>query len=269
MVQIATKWSTAQIYLYGAHVARFKKHDEEPLLFLSERSSFEIGKPIRGGIPVIFPWFGQAQGKPGMHGWARTTPWELAEIASIPDGSVTLRFRLPEPNECPACIVEYVVTIADSLGTQLNVTNRSAGHFEFEDCLHTYFGVGDIAAVSIAGLKGVDYLDKVEGFRRKTETNDAINIASEVDRIYVGAPQTVEIRDSSLKRIIRIAKENSASTVVWNPWITKAKAMPDFGDEEYKQMVCVESGNVSLDKIKLPPGETSRLKVEYSSASLK
>jgi D-hexose-6-phosphate mutarotase len=52
---------------------------------------------------------------------------------------------------------------------------------------------------------------------------------------------------------------------VWNPWIAKAKAMPDFCDEEYREMVCVESGNVADNRLTLAPGETSRLKVRLSS----
>jgi D-hexose-6-phosphate mutarotase len=89
-----------------------------------------------------------------------------------------------------------------------------------------------------------------------------------VDRIYLDTAHTVEIRDESLRRVIRVEKEGSASTVVWNPWTAKAKAMQDFGDEEYTGMICVESGNVALNKVKLPPGKSTRLKVKLSSALL-
>jgi D-hexose-6-phosphate mutarotase len=78
----------------------------------------------------------------------------------------------------------------------------------------------------------------------------------------------VEIRDERLRRTIRVEKENSASTVVWNPWIAKAQQMADFGDEEYHNMVCVESGNVASNKINLQPGQSSVLKVKLSSSPL-
>jgi len=269
MIRVATPWSTAEIYLYGAHVAQFQKHGDPSLLFLSRSSVFVPGKPIRGGIPVIFPWFGQRADKPGMHGVVRTRDWDLADVAVAADGRVAVRFRLPEQPESTGCAVEFTVTVADTLGAELAVANQSAAEIEFESCLHTYFTVGDIDTVSIAGLNGVDYLDKVEAFKRKTETNDAIRIASEVDRVYLDTPHAVEIRDGSLRRAIRIEKENSLSTVVWNPWVAKARAMPDFGDEEYKHMICVESGNVSLNPVKLGGGQTSRLKVLYSSLPLK
>lgn len=43
-------------------------------------------------------------------------------------------------------------------------------------------------------------------------------------------------------------------TVVWNPWEKKSKSMVDFGDEEYKQMLCVDAAAVEKP-ITLKPGE--------------
>lgn len=271
MLEITTAWSTAEVYLHGAHVTHFKKRDGSPLLFLSQCSRFAENQPIRGGIPVIFPWFGPREAM-GQHGFARVKLWELKEFAPSPDGSVSLRLRLPDSPEASSflpCTVEYIVTVNESLTLQLAVTNNSPDDiFSFENCLHTYFEVGDIKAVSVKGLKGVSYLDKVEGFARKTETEDAIRFNSEVDRVYLNTTGAVDIVDQKLKRTIRVEKEGSVSTVVWNPWIAKAQQMPDFGNEEFEHMVCVESGNVAANTIKLPPGETSKLTVKLSSAPL-
>ena len=271
MVEIATAWSTAEIYLHGAHVTNFKNHDAPPLLFLSQCSRFEEGQPIRGGIPVIFPWFGPQEGLP-MHGFARLTPWEVREILPAPDGSVSVRFRLPnrpEASAYPPFLAEYVVTVNKALTLELIVTNKSSdAKLEFEGCLHTYFAVDDITATSIVGLKGVSYLDKVANFARKKETEEAIRISSEVDRVYLNATGPVEIHDERLGRVIRIAKEHSASTVVWNPWMAKAQQMPDFGNDEYQNMVCVESGNVNANRLSLEPGKTSTLKVKLTSEPL-
>jgi glucose-6-phosphate 1-epimerase len=268
MVEITTPWSTAEIYLHGAHVTNFKKHDEAPILFLSQCSRFEENQPIRGGIPVIFPWFGAREGM-ATHGFARVKPWEIKEIIPAPDGSVSVRFCLPDYPEAgafPPFRAEYVVTVNESLTLELLVTNNSTDtNLEFEECLHTYFAVEDIAAVSIAGLKGHSYLDKVANFAKKKETEDAIRVTSEVDRVYLNASGTVDIHDARLGRVIRVAKQNSASTVVWNPWIAKAQQMPDFGNEEYQRMVCVESGNVNVNKMTLAPGKSSALKVMLSS----
>jgi glucose-6-phosphate 1-epimerase len=271
MVEIMTPWSTAEIYLHGAHVTNFKKHDETPLLFLSQCSRFEQNQPIRGGVPVIFPWFGPREGM-AMHGFARVKLWEIKEILPATDGSVSVRFQLPDAPEgsgYPAFLAEYTVTVNETLTLELMVTNKSEdAKLEFEECLHTYFAVEDIGAASIAGLKGVSYLDKVSNFAKKTETDETIRISSEVDRVYLETTGAVEIRDARLKRVIRVAKENSASTVVWNPWITKAQQMPDFGNDEYQKMVCVESGNVNANKIVLEPGKSFTMKVTLSSGKL-
>jgi D-hexose-6-phosphate mutarotase len=103
----------------------------------------------------------------------------------------------------------------------------------------------------------------------KTETSDGLRIASEVDRIYQNTTGTVEILDPRLGRKILVEKQGSTSTVVWNPWIAKARQMPDFGDEEYERMICVESGNVASNSISLPPGGSSTLTVKLSSETLK
>lgn len=271
MIEVSTPWSNAEIYLHGAHVAQFRKKSEPPLLFMSQCSHFDEQHPIRGGIPVIFPWFGPREGL-AQHGFVRNKAWDLKEFAPAPDGSVNVRFRLPDYPEAaavPPFTLDYIVTVSQSLGLQLVVTNNSKDReFVFENCLHTYFAVADVTAISISGLKGVSYLDKVASFLEKTETSDAIRIASEVDRVFLNTPGTVDISDPRLGRRIRVEKEGSASTVVWNPWVAKAQQMADFGNEEYEQMVCVESGNVASNSITLAPGATSTLKVKISSEPL-
>jgi D-hexose-6-phosphate mutarotase len=271
MLEVSTPWSTAEIYLHGAHVTGFRKTNEPPLLFMSQCSRFNEGQPIRGGIPVIFPWFGMREGL-GQHGFARVKTWDLKEFAPAPDGSVSVRFQLPDSPEAsgfPPFVAEYLVTVSDTLSLQLSVTNQSKDEvLTFESCLHTYLEVGDVTVISIQGLKGVKYLDKVANFAKKTESNDAIRIASEVDRVYLDTTSPVEIIDPRLGRKIRVEKQASLSTVVWNPWITRAQQMPDFGNDEYQRMICIESGNVAPNQISLPPGESSKLTVKFSSLPL-
>lgn len=265
-IHVQTAVSEAEIYLHGAHVTHFQRKGEAPLLFLSDKSHFENDQPIRGGVPVIFPWFGAKEGKP-MHGFARTQNWELKEIVQN-SCAVDLHFSLPistEAAEFPPFTAEYFVSVGEALALELKVTNRSSEEFAFENCLHTYFSIGDIHGVSVSGLKGVDYLDKVEGFARKKETNAQIKFSGETDRVYVKTRDTTEIHDAGLSRKIIIEKGGSNSTVVWNPWIAKAKAMADFGDDEYLRMVCVESGNVSENSLVLSPGQSASLAVKLHS----
>ncbi len=267
-VRIQTEWSEAEIYLHGAHVTHFQKKGEPPLLFLSEKSQFKEGQPIRGGVPIIFPWFGPKEGD-AMHGFARLKTWELESVGLLcADGSVQLNLKLPgcsEREKIPPFNLKLTITVGRTLKMRLMVVNLSDRSFEFETCLHTYFSVGDIGAVSISGLKGRTYVDKVDNFVKKVEEGDAIHIGSEVNRIYEDTLGPITISDTKLSRKVCVEAQGATSTVVWNPWITQSKAMADFGDEEFKKMVCVESGNVARNKITLAPRDGTALMVELTT----
>lgn len=262
-IRIKTEWSLAEIYLHGAHVTRFVKTDEAELLFLSKASGFQQGTPIRGGVPLIFPWFGAREGLPA-HGAARILTWNLLETRCLSDGTVQVRFSLPPEDECE---VDFIVTVGASLTMELIVINTGSSDFTFENCLHTYFHIRSIARSAITGLHGTRYHDKLLA-AEFTDTAEILRIGAETDRIYQDTAGTVEIHDSEIRRTIRVRKTGSKSTVVWNPWIEKSRSMPDFGDMEYLNMVCVESGNLRENAIILPPGESSSLKVEIDSFPL-
>jgi glucose-6-phosphate 1-epimerase len=271
MIGISTMWSSAEVYLQGAHLTTFRKHGETPVTFMSQCSRFAEGHAIRGGIPVVFPWFGMREGM-GNHGFARVKTWELKEFAPAPDGSVSVRFRLPdcpEASSYPPFTADYVITVSDSLMLQLIVTNQSPDEpLVFENCFHTYLNVGDVTVVSILGLQNALFLDKVANFAHRTQTEEVLRVSSEVDRIYVDTPAAVEIHDPRLGRKIRVEKQGSTSTVVWNPWIAKSQQMPDFGNDEYQGMVCIESGNIASNELTLAPGRTSTLTVRLSTEPL-
>ena len=270
-LEINTPWSTAEIYLHGAHVTHFQQKDQPPVLFMSQLSRFSAATAIRGGIPVIFPWFGSREGE-SAHGFARTQTWELREVSQASTGEVLLRLGLPDSPSAalfPKFTADYLVTVGKTLTLRLVIANVSAGQdFTYEDCLHTYFHIGDIAATSITGLKGVDYLDKTDNFARKTERAEHLKISQETDRVYLDTTGPVEIHDSKLGRRIRVGKSGSLSTVVWNPWVEKAEQMPDFAGDEFHRMVCVESGNVADNRQTLPAGKSNTLKVEISTLPL-
>ena len=271
MVRVDTAYSQAEIYLQGAHVTHFQRTGEKPMLFLSRDAVFAPGKPIRGGVPVILPWFGSQEGR-AAHGFARTQPWELTEIRNADDDMTRLRFRLPQlPDaaEWPKFVAELDVFVGDTLELELTVANVDAARpLDVETCLHTYFAVGDIAQTEVTGLKGVKYLDALDGFQVKTEAEAAIKFTGEVDRVYFDSPQTVEIVDRAWGRVIEVVKSESLSTVVWNPWIEKSKRLTDYGDDEYQRMVCVESGNVKQNRSQIAPGDVAAFSVVLDSRAL-
>ncbi len=269
LVKIKTPWSTAEIYLNGAHVSHFQKNGEPPIIFMSRKSYFAPGKAIRGGVPICYPWFGNREGDAG-HGFARSTAWQLIKTTTAPSGEVTLVFALPNLPGREAwknLRTEFIVTVGEKLAMELVSSNESCGEtYELENCLHTYFQVGDISAVTITGLENAAYLNFAEGDNggHKSAEHAPIKIAKETNRTYVDTADTVDIRDEKLKRNIRVEKSGSQSSVVWNPWTTQ-KLPDDFDPAEHAQMVCVESGNVKKNKLSLAPGKTAALKVVIGS----
>ena len=93
---------------------------------------------------------------------------------------------------------------------------------------------------------------------------DDVRIDQEVDRIYMDTTAVCTLVDEVSNRKVEISKKGSTSTVVWNPWVKKSIAMPDFGDEEYHTMICVETVNAGKDIIVLKKGESHTLEMEIT-----
>jgi glucose-6-phosphate 1-epimerase len=264
-VRITAPGSDADIYLHGAHVTHFQKHGEAPLLFLSRKSRFASDSGIRGGVPICYPWFGARAGLPS-HGFARLVEWTLAGASAEPNGSVSVRFVLPRAAApWDSLETEFVVRVSDRLEMTLATKNGGTQPITLENCLHTYLQVSDIDGVSISGLGGAPFDDFSSGQTGTPRVQDeqTLRIGGETNRVYPDNSAPVEIHDVQLGRVIRVEKSGSRSTVVWNPWTTQ-KMPDDFDEMDYRQMVCVESGNVKQNAVLLAPGETTRLRVVVS-----
>jgi len=231
---------------------------------MSKQSLYRPGEPLRGGVPVIFPWFGPKPGDPAAppHAFARRMTWEIQDVRTQ-DGQVTVVFSLAATPASHAVFphdftLTYAVTIGSELSLALTVHNRSAAPFTYEQALHTYLAVGDVRQVSITGLAGATYLDNAPagGGSRVQQGPDPIRIQAETDRCYLNTAATCVVDDPALGRRISIAKQNSATTVVWNPWIDKSKKMPDFGDDEWPGMLCIETANARDNAVTLAAGAT-------------
>jgi len=261
-VLVETPQVEAEIYLHGAHVTRFQPRAQKPILFMSEKSLFEAGKAIRGGVPICFPWFGARQdGRPGpAHGFARLVEWELIGAEQAGDGNIVVSLRLVSSEgtrkewdgEFEA---DYRVSVGATLGLQLNVRNTGGQPMRIEEALHAYLAVSDVNKVSIEGLAGVAYSDRVGTPRTETEGSKPIRITAETDRIYLNTQSTCIVDDPGWGRRLMVEKTGSNTTVVWNPWIDKAKALTDFGDDEWTSMLCIETCNVREFGVTLAPGE--------------
>jgi len=249
--------SMGEVYLQGAHVTQFVPRGQAPLLWMSQASLFESGKPIRGGVPICFPWFGpHPQNIPDVpaHGTARIVTWDVVRAESHSNGQVQLALRTRiAPFE-----LLYEVTFARELTLSLTVhlPAEQTQAASYEEALHTYLHVGDIRKCTITGLEEASYIDKVLGASVMPATGTAIEINSECDRVYLETTDHCKLHDQTLDRSISIEKTNSFNTVVWNPWIAKSERMPDFGNDEWQGMVCIESANVGDRRVTLEPGKS-------------
>jgi glucose-6-phosphate 1-epimerase len=249
--------SSTEIYLHGAHVTSWRDARGEELFFLSRESNWAANKPIRGGIPVCWPQFG-GQGPLPPHGFARTNPWALVRTEKLANSDVAVTLRLVESDVTLKLwphrfAFELCLTLAESsLTLATRVQNTGDQPFDFQIALHTYFAVADIHCAAVCGLRGTTFADSLRNNAREIEQRQEIRFDQETDRVYVNAPDDLSIRDEAAGRVFSIRKSGMADSVVWNPWIEKSKRMPDFGDDEYLRMVCVETGNMAT-RIALAP----------------
>lgn len=252
----------ATLYLQGAHLTSWRPAGAVPVLFLSRSARFEKGVPIRGGIPLCFPWFGAKVDDPEApsHGLARTSDdWDVSFVGRTDDSVIIALEAI-----YMGLRTRYQVELGSSLSLTFDVTNILDVPQTFEQVFHSYFTVSDVREVSLTGLEDAEYLDQLEGRERRPASGEALRFSGETDRIYLATGSEKVIHDSGLERTIIIEAEGSPTTVVWNPWDDKTARLDDLDDDEWPTMLCVETGAVADDAIELPPGESRSLKTVLS-----
>ncbi|XP_064077446.1 uncharacterized protein LOC135195046 [Macrobrachium nipponense] len=250
--------TTCTVNLHGATVVSWRVNNQEQL-FVSKQAIFDGKRAIRGGIPIVFPQFGPWSTGP-QHGFARISRWELKKPPErLPTGDVEAIFQLLD-NEFTRSMWNYPFSLTyrlilreKELHFNISVYNPGAEVLSFTLLLHTYFKVPDVRRCQITGMRGCTYIDKTREGALYQEHRDVVTISEWTDRIYQNTPLEHIITNVVSGRKMRIQKYNLVDTVVWNPWIEKAKEIPDFGEEEFPNLVCVEAGHVSTPVI-LPPG---------------
>ena len=267
VAEIQTPLASARVALQGAQLLAWQPAGAAPVIWLSQAAVFAPGEPVRGGVPVCWPWFGVREGLPA-HGFVRTRLWQVRAASTDASGQVVLRLGLQDDAETRALWdhafdLELQLTIGATLSMTLTSRNTGDQAFTVTDALHTYFCVTDIRQTAVQGLDGCDYLDKVQNFAR-TRQSGVVGFTGETDRIYVDTTADCVIEDRVAQRAIRVSKSGSSSTVVWNPW--RDKVFADMAAGEYQQMLCVETCNAGPDQVTLAPGQshalTARLAVD-------
>ncbi|MDW7551217.1 D-hexose-6-phosphate mutarotase [Pseudoalteromonas sp. McH1-7] len=249
----------AKIFLQGAQLTEFTPAGKGNLIWVSEAEDYLEGKPIRGGIPICWPWFGvHSQAEWPIHGVARKLVWRADSVIEN-DNEIIVKLTLPmtlvEAQYWPhqsTLAVEFV--LSDKLAVRLTNTNTGDVPFTLTQALHTYFPTPEIGSTTVDGLQGAKYIEFGEG---PYEQNEIVSFARETDMVYTqaGAVQTI----NTPAGIIEVKREQSSSCVLWNPWIEKSQRLSNFNDEEYHNMLCLEAANVMDDAVQLAPGESHTL----------
>jgi len=259
-IQIASPAGSAEIYLHGAQLTSWQPAGSEEIVFLSQHSRWEEGRAIRGGIPICFPWFRAKSddSKAPAHGFVRTKCWQLQSITHDQDSVIAtletqsdLQTRFWWPHEFRLI---HRISVGSQLKLELIVSNSGWSSFQFEEALHTYHRVGNVKNLGIRGLNGVRYLDNLDNNRENIQQRDVL-LTQATDNAYIDTQSAVEIVDPILNRRIQIEKQNSSTTIVWNPWQDGASALADLGNDEWQQFACVEASNILSAAVMLNPGK--------------
>ncbi|MEO1791984.1 MAG: D-hexose-6-phosphate mutarotase [Cyanobacteria bacterium J06629_19] len=271
VVQVSNEKAKAKISVYSAQVLSFQPAGEATdLMFVSENAYYNTGKATKGGIPICWPWFGpdpEGKGR-ASHGFVRNRMWTLLSVEPVTTGETKVRLGM-SPSEETLAIWPYQfdlvmeVIVGEQLTVTLTTKNTGDEAFPLTQAFHTYFGVGDISKVKVLGLEGKQYLDKPDGGAQKVQEG-AIEVAGEVDRVYMDVPSELVVEDSALGRKIRINSTGSKTAIVWNPWAEISEKMADLESGDYQKFICVETANAADDVVEVAAGAEYQLKAVYT-----
>ncbi|KAF8321406.1 glucose-6-phosphate 1-epimerase [Cantharellus anzutake] len=266
--------ASAEIKHFGATVISWKsaetsasKDEIKERFFLSSKSALDGSKPIRGGIPIVFPFFGGAtreEHKPfSSHGFARSEKWEYAGVVSESEENVSVRFVL-EPSAGVAAkydqpfLLEYIVTLSQyQLATELHVTNpaTASSPLVHQALLHNYIAASPTSTITISPLTNLTYVDKANGGVEQVESRRLVDVKSHTDSVYKSAPGTYEVRwEGEGGGGLDIKTSGFPDVVVWNPHAEVGSKIGDLEEGGWEKYVCVEPGFVSSWNT-LQPGE--------------
>ncbi|MEW9796704.1 D-hexose-6-phosphate mutarotase [Alteromonas sp. CYL-A6] len=260
VIRVDNAHASAVVSLFGGQVLSFiPKSDDQERLWVSPHANLDAKKPIRGGVPVCWPWFsdshGMQKGELPSHGFLRTQTWTLTDSQQNDDATtlvLTPSFTRAKGFEF-ACEVTLTIEIGQQLRISLSTTNSGDTPFTFTGALHTYFTVPDIHHVALSGLSDT-YLDKNNDFAATPSPSPYV-LRGETDRIHEQDDADTTILYNG-KPFTRVVHQQSDSVVVWTPW-HGAAFISDMDAFSFNHMVCVETA-ITKGKT-LSPGEVHTL----------
>ncbi|MFO7807858.1 D-hexose-6-phosphate mutarotase [Guyparkeria sp.] len=262
VMELTNAHGSVSITPMGATVIGYTPEGGEEMIWVSDTARFDGSRPVRGGIPVCWPWFGAHPSEPEQkaHGFARHRPWEIESVAV--EGDITRAILRLQADEATTRIwphdfvLRLAVTLDVTLRLDLMAENRSNETWRLSEALHSYFRVQDARDILVDGLDGLKYWDKQQGGIRGTQTSP-LRVRPPIDRVYFDHMGEAVINDT--RRRIHIDKAGSQTTVVWNPGPDGARGIDDIPDDAWTDMLCVETANAIDNRYRLAPGERHTL----------
>ncbi len=248
----------------GAQVLRWHRRGRD-VLWTASAPAFDPGKPVRGGVPIVFPWFGDHRSDPDLpaHGFVRNRDWQREPLD--PD-SAAATFTLTDDVESRAMwpfafAATFRVVLDPEAGLHLTfaVENRSAERMPCEVALHTYYAVGDIHTASVDGLQGVRFVEHAREPEGDWDHDAPLRFRAETDRVFQDVPDQLVIDAPALSRRLTLTTTNARSAIVWNPWPNKTARLSQMAPDDWQRFACVESANVHDNALELAPGERHEL----------
>lgn len=247
----------------GAQVLSWTRPDGD-VLFTGSTEAFAAGKAVRGGVPLVFPWFNEHATDKSLpaHGFARTAEWHAAAVGP----GARLRLALADDERTRALwphrfLLWCDVALDDRLHVTLTARNVDDRPWSFEEALHTYFALGDVGTASVHGLEGVPCVEHAKEPAPAWDPAAPTTFVAETDRVYQGVPPRIELRAPSLARTLELTTVGADSAIVWTPWPTKAARLSGLGPDDWRRFCCVESANVKQAARTLAPGAAHALRL--------
>jgi glucose-6-phosphate 1-epimerase len=261
------------VALLGAQVLSWRAPDGD-VLWCGSTAEYAPGKPVRGGVPLVFPWFGdhpdaKANPKLPAHGFARNQTWQLA--AARPGPEIVLRTTDDASTRAlwpHAFALELTVALRGGLHMALAIHNRGDAPFRCEEALHTYFAVGDVHTAAVHGLQGVPHVETAAAPEGAWDTRAPLRFRAETDRVFQGAPDHLELHAPALRRAVHLDGRNARSTIVWTPWPAKAARLSGLGADDWQRFCCVETANCKANALTIAPGASHTLALTLTTRAL-
>ena len=261
IIKIETALCKAEISVLGGQIISWAPKGFDEMLYLSPKATFKVGKAIRGGAPVCWPWFADA-GTP-KHGFARDRIWKIEKTEILENGFAHIVLSI-EGKEFDGISGEIDTLVGDKL-TQTLKTKNGSKKLEMSMAIHNYWSVSDVTKVKVYGLEDTKFTEKAKGTKEHSEK--PLMIDGPIDRVYHETEGKIVVEDPGFGRKLQLERTGSKSVIVWNCW-EDAKKLSDMPDEDFMKYLCVETGNALSETIHMEPHEENTVSYTVSVSKL-